>query len=54
MKKLAKGPGAASIVDGASTMLAAGTVNGWAPDSMTASNDVSFVKIKTPKLSKVG
>ena len=37
-KKLATG--AASFVDGTSTMLAAATVSDWPPDSMTASNDV--------------
>ena len=48
MKKLATG--AASIVDGTSTMLFPATVSNWPFDSMTASNDVSVARMKTQKL----
>ena len=48
MKKLATG--AASIVDGTSTMLFPAAVSNWPFDTMTASNDASVARTKTQKL----
>ena len=48
MKKLATG--AASIVDGTSTMLFPAAVSNWPFDAMTASNDASVARTKTQKL----